>query len=370
MNRPLCAAAALVVSSVASTVGAQALGDVARRAESTRRTPATPAIVFDERDIDPSLAARELFELRIDEPKWPRFVDADRQVARVMAADPEMAARLARMQVASVSSLEWFLRREPALSQALAGADVGTHEFACAQFAVVVARIHTDPAAARSLTGASRAVAANAAFLRTHPREITPLARHLSGLISRAAASPRAAMPVRLAVGVSEPLAVAPPARAPISAEDHGPIDVRRGTSVPDFGFTDFDGAPRRLSDFRGKYLLLDFWGSWCGPCRAEVPYAKAAYERFRGRSFEILGLNYERSAGVDQVRALLRAQGVTWTFATADSVRSLIKQRFRVEGFPTLILLDWNGTIVETDGDLLRGDELARTLDRVLPRH
>jgi thiol-disulfide isomerase/thioredoxin len=175
---------------------------------------------------------------------------------------------------------------------------------------------------------------------------------------------------VRAAVPPASPLVPAHsalPAPPPASAD--GPIDMRPGAELPDFRFVDFNGNSRSLTDFRGRYLLLDFWGSWCPPCRAEIPHAKDAYARFRSRGFEILGMDYEQGASVDEVRAYLTANGVGWTFARPDSVRDLIVDRFRVNSFPTVILLDPDGRVVQTPRGALRGKALAETLDRTLPR-
>jgi thiol-disulfide isomerase/thioredoxin len=141
------------------------------------------------------------------------------------------------------------------------------------------------------------------------------------------------------------------------------------GPEVPDFTFVDFDGGKRMLSEFRGRYVLLDFWGSWCRPCRTEIPYMKEAYARFRPRGLEVIGMDYEEGASVADVRAYLQQQGVTWTFATPDSVRGIIVDGFQVRSFPTLVLLDPAGRMMAVPTPMLRGTQLAATLDRVLPR-
>jgi thiol-disulfide isomerase/thioredoxin len=148
------------------------------------------------------------------------------------------------------------------------------------------------------------------------------------------------------------------------AAEDYTYVDVRIGAPLPDFSFTDFEGRARRLSDFRGKYVLLAFWGSWCAPCIADLPGLEAAYERFRGRGFEIVGIDYEHGATFDSVRALLEQKGVTWTNARPDSVRELVEKRLRIWGFPTFYLLDPEGIVIETRTEELRGEALIATLE------
>jgi thiol-disulfide isomerase/thioredoxin len=152
-------------------------------------------------------------------------------------------------------------------------------------------------------------------------------------------------------------------------------IDVRAGEPLPDFAFTDFNGRSRKLSEFKGKYVLLDFWGTWCGPCVAEIPTLKAAYGRFRDRGFEIIGIDYEHGeiapAVRDNVQSFLKAHDVPWTNATPDSVKELVENRLRIRGFPTHLLLDRDGRVVSlpTTGsgssDLL--DTLERTIRQVL---
>jgi thiol-disulfide isomerase/thioredoxin len=148
------------------------------------------------------------------------------------------------------------------------------------------------------------------------------------------------------------------------AASEYRLIEFHQGAVLPDFDFVDFDGRARKLSDFKGKHVLLDFWGSWCAPCLAQVPQLKSVHERFRDRGFEVLGIDYEYTAGTEAVRPLLKEKAMTWPNATPESVKDLVKNRFRINGFPTLILVGPDGAVVDPHVSLAA---LPGTLERLL---
>jgi thiol-disulfide isomerase/thioredoxin len=152
-------------------------------------------------------------------------------------------------------------------------------------------------------------------------------------------------------------------------ASDSKRFDLSVGAQIPDFAFQDFDGKTRRLSDFRGKHVLLDFWASWCVPCVAEFPHLKKMYETYRSRGFEILGLNRDESAG--PARAMIREKQLPWINATPESARDVVLQRFRALEIPVIVLLDPEGRVVTrgvpgTPG--LQKEELTAMLEKRLP--
>jgi thiol-disulfide isomerase/thioredoxin len=144
-------------------------------------------------------------------------------------------------------------------------------------------------------------------------------------------------------------------------------IPLRVGEQVPDFRFTDLDGKAHQFEEFKGKYVLLEFWGTWCGPCRSELPNLEKAYQQFRGRQFVVLGMDDDRD--VAKVRALLQEKGVTFPQSTGDMGNELVYKRFRVNRFPTAVLIDPAGKIISLDlQGQFRGENLSKTLDRILP--
>ena len=148
-------------------------------------------------------------------------------------------------------------------------------------------------------------------------------------------------------------------------ATDYKRVEVLIGTEVPDFTFTDFTGKKRKLAEFRGKYVLLDFWAAWCPPCRRELPFQKAAYSRFQARGLEILGMNNDEDPSA--IKEWLKKNGLTWPQATMASIHD-VEVRYRIHLFPTSLLIGPDGKVVLLDQDKMRGRDLLKTLDRMLP--
>ncbi len=139
----------------------------------------------------------------------------------------------------------------------------------------------------------------------------------------------------------------------------------------PEFNFTDFDGKKRKFSEFRGKYVLLDVWGFWCGPCREELPYIREANKRFEKRDLVILGLNTDTEIDAKQS---LKNNGMIWTNAQFESVVTFLREGLRINSFPTTFLIGPDGKILsmsrsERDELSLRKQSLLTSLDETLPK-
>ena len=142
------------------------------------------------------------------------------------------------------------------------------------------------------------------------------------------------------------------------SVEDYRLVEREPGTQTPDFSYVDFSGVERKLSDFEGKPVLLDFWASWCAPCVADTPLLKRLYADLQPRGFEILGINVDQEQ--DKAVAMIRDKQIPWTNATRESTVDLVKRLYRVRAFPTYILLDGDRKVVASG---VRGEELDRVV-------
>ncbi|WPU99462.1 TlpA disulfide reductase family protein [Mucilaginibacter sp. cycad4] len=139
---------------------------------------------------------------------------------------------------------------------------------------------------------------------------------------------------------------------------------VALGAIAPEFAEADTAGKMVSLSSFRGKYVLIDFWASWCGPCRRENPNVVKAYNTYKGKNFTILGVSLDRPNAKDKWLAAIHKDGLTWNHVSDLKFwDSKAADLYAVRGIPQNFLLDPNGKII---GKNLRGEDLENKLAEI----
>ena len=136
------------------------------------------------------------------------------------------------------------------------------------------------------------------------------------------------------------------------------------GNPAPVFSQNDVEGKAVALSSIQGNYLLVDFWASWCGPCRQENPNVVKAWQKYHARGFAIVGISLDDQK--DKWVAAIKKDGLAWTqVSDLKGWENQVATLYGIKGIPMNFLLDKNGTIIAKG---LTGEDLEKKLAELLP--
>ncbi len=130
-----------------------------------------------------------------------------------------------------------------------------------------------------------------------------------------------------------------------------------------DLKFTAVDGQTIDLTTLRGKVVLVDFWATWCGPCRVEIPNLVKTHQQYHAKGFEVVGISLDQNK--EKLLAYTKEKGMTWPqYFDGKGWDNDISRRFGIEAIPAMWLLDKTGKIRSTEA---RGPELAKQVEKLL---
>ena len=146
--------------------------------------------------------------------------------------------------------------------------------------------------------------------------------------------------------------------RATAKKERDCELRMQIGQSIPEFEAYTPKGKKMNVQNFKGKVLVLDFWASWCGPCRQEVPNLKKAYEEFKNKNVEFLSVSVDVKKE-DWIRAL-KEENMPWPQAQAPNGGRQVMDTYQFSGIPFILVIDQNGYLYRKN---VRGQQIQEAI-------
>ncbi|MEO7716049.1 MAG: TlpA disulfide reductase family protein [Capsulimonas sp.] len=118
------------------------------------------------------------------------------------------------------------------------------------------------------------------------------------------------------------------------------------GSKAPAFSTRTVQGAPLSLKSLRGKVVLMDFWATWCGPCRMATPMMQSLHKQFHAKGLKVIGISVDDSSTTNQVKPFMKSFGVTYTMSASPEQNRSMAAKYNAGTIPTVFLIDKKGVI------------------------
>ncbi|GGF00903.1 TlpA family protein disulfide reductase [Flavobacterium limi] len=152
------------------------------------------------------------------------------------------------------------------------------------------------------------------------------------------------------------------------SYESTAKANKLKGKPSPEFDYENYKGGKTKLSDLKGKYVYIDLWATWCGPCRAEIPFLQKIEEKYHGKNIEFVSISIDKAKDNEKWKKFVsdKKLGGIQLFADKDWESEFVTS-YGVTGIPRFILIDPKGNILNPDADRPSSPELQTQLDALL---
>lgn len=147
------------------------------------------------------------------------------------------------------------------------------------------------------------------------------------------------------------------------------PPPLPAGTRAPAFSTRTLAGKPLSLASLRGKVVLLDYWATWCGPCRMATPTLRALHQKFHVRGFSVVGMSMDQADTMAHVKPFVAAMHITYPVTVALAGNARAQAAYHVNALPSQYLIDRNGVVrwSQAGYSLNEGQELTARISKLL---